>query len=259
MSWRELIGEFLGTFILVFVGCGSVACSVLIKGFGGLYTVAFIFGGGVSLAIYAVGSFSQAHLNPAVSAGFVVNGNLSFKKLGIYSLSQFAGAWVGGCFLYLLFNGLIEEFELAQGIVRGSEGSYHSAVMFGEFFPNPGFEKVLEVSWLKACFIEGLGTFVLMLSILLIISVKALKKMAPLLIGLTVTILICFIAPYTQGGFNPARDFGPRLVAYFGGWGEAAFPSVPWSFLTVYIISPVVGACLASVLYRYGFTRGIKK
>jgi glycerol uptake facilitator protein len=259
MSWKELIGEFLGTFILVFIGCGSVACSVLIEGFGGLYTVALIFGGGVSLAIYAVGSFSQAHLNPAVSAGFVVNGNLSLKKLGTYSLSQLAGAWLGGCFLYLLFNGLIEEFELAQGIVRGSEGSYHSAVMFGEFFPNPGFEKVLGVSWIKACFMEGLGTFVLMLSILLIISVKAMKKIAPLLIGLTVTILICFIAPYTQGGFNPARDFGPRMVACFWGWGEAAFPSFPWSFLTVYILSPVVGACLASVLFRFGFTRGIKK
>ena len=168
MSWKELFGEFLGTFILVLVGCGSVACSVLIEGFGGLYTVALIFGGGVSLAIYAVGSFSHAHLNPAVSAGFVVNGNLELKKLVPYSISQLLGAFSGGLALYMIFNGTISEFEASKNIVRGTEGSYHSAVMFGEFFPNPGFEKVLDVSWLKACFMEGLGTFILMFSIFIL-------------------------------------------------------------------------------------------
>ena len=71
------------------------------------------------------------------------------------------------------------------------------------------------------------------------------KLKVPVIIGLTVAILIYFIAPYSQAGLNPARVFGPRLIAYFSGWVTEAFPAAPFSFFTVYILGPYIGGFLA--------------
>jgi glycerol uptake facilitator protein len=71
-----------------------------------------------------------------------------------------------------------------------------------------------------------------------------------LFIGLTVSILISVIAPLTQAGFNPARDFGPRLFAYFAGWGPIAIPGPRGGFFAVYILSPVVGAVVGGAAYQ---------
>jgi glycerol uptake facilitator protein len=72
---------------------------------------------------------------------------------------------------------------------------------------------------------------------------------APLFIGLTVTSIICLIAPLTQAGLNPARDFGPRLVAWASGWGSAAFPDEKGGFFWVYILAPVVGGAIAAMFF----------
>ncbi len=245
---RALLGEFVGTLILVFIGCGTVAVAVLF-GVLNLYGVALFFGAGVSVAIYASRKWCPAHLNPAVSLAFFIKKQLSVKNLLAFMLAQVLGAFVGGLLLLLIFNPFIQEFEVLNGIVRGAADSYHSAVMFGEFFPNPGFEKTLSVSHFQAIFWEGLGTFLLMASIFYVQRTEELIKIpAPIIVGLTVTLLIIFIAPYTQGGFNPARDFGPRMVAYFGGWREAALPSARMSFLTVYVVGPMIGAGLATLI-----------
>jgi glycerol uptake facilitator protein len=74
--------------------------------------------------------------------------------------------------------------------------------------------------------------------------------MAPLFIGLTVSIIISIVAPLTQAGLNPARDFGPRLVAFLFGWGDIAIPGPRSGFFTVYILSPVVGAVFGSGVYQ---------
>ena len=76
------------------------------------------------------------------------------------------------------------------------------------------------------------------------------SQYTPLLIGMTVGGLICLLAPISQGGFNPARDFGPRLFAYFAGWGDAAFPAPPYSFLTVYILGPILGGIAPAVVFK---------
>ena len=153
--------------------------------------------------------------------------------------------------MFLIFNNVIADYEEVNGIIRGSDASYRSAMMFGEYFPNPGYEDKLSVSHTLACIMEGLGTFFLVFVIFrLTKNPKQINNATPILIGLTVTILICLIAPFTQGGFNPARDFSPRIIAYFGGWKSAAFPVINLSFFTVYILSPIVGGVLASYVHK---------
>lgn len=76
------------------------------------------------------------------------------------------------------------------------------------------------------------------------------EQLAPVFIGAAVTVLICIIAPLTQAGFNPARDFGPRVFAYFAGWGKVAIPGPDNGFLIVYIIAPIVGGVVASLFFR---------
>lgn len=249
-SIKEYFGEFFGTLLLVFFGCGAVSVSVL---FGALdlLGVAIIFGMGVSMAIFAVRNVCPAHLNPAVSIAMVLAKNLTIKKLPFYILAQFLGALVGAFFLFLIFDDAITFYEKSNNIIRGSEGSHVSAIMFGEYFPNVGFADKLQVSHLKACFMEGIGTFLLILVIFkLTEKPEQINNATPILIGLTVTILICLIAPFTQGGFNPARDFSPRIVAYFGGWGNEAFPAINFSFFTVYMLSPIIGGVLANYVHK---------
>lgn len=247
-SFKEYLGEFIGTLILVLFGCGSVAVAVLFSGFGSLLEVAIIWGIGVAIAIFSVKNLCPAHLNPAVSLGMCLSKKLPFKKLPFYILSQTFGAFVAAILIFIFFDDSIAIFEHTNGIVRGSEDSFRSALMFGEFFPNPGFAGLIPISPLKAGFMEGFGTFILVLVIFRLTEKKEhIDNLTPVLIGLTVTLLICLIAPFTQGGFNPARDFGPRIVAYFGGWGLSAFPAYPFSFLTVYIFAPLIGGIFGSL------------
>lgn len=255
---KACFGEFLGTFLLVFIGCGTVATAVLFEMPSNLLGVATVWGIGVALAIFASRAFSPAHLNPAVTFAFWLKGETSLKELFVHFISQLIGAIAAGASLYAVFQSDLEAFEQTNQIVRGTLASQKSAMMFGEFFPNPGYANLVTSSAFFAGFMEGLGTFLLVLSILILVSLKKLNKnVLPLLIGLSVTLIICMVAPYTQAGLNPARDFGPRLVAYFMGWGDAAFPTVPLGFFTVYILAPFLGALLAFKAWAF-FTK-IKK
>ena len=248
---RELVGEFLGTFLLVLLGCGSVAVTVLFGAHQGLMQVALVWGVAVALAIYLTRHLSYAHLNPAVSLAMVLAGRMAPGRLPLYVASQLAGAIAAGGFLLILFGPSISAFEQAHGIVRGSEASVKTAMLFGEFYPNPGTEAV--VSLPLAVFVEAFGTFLL---VLLIFSLtegcnvgRPDDALAPAFIGLTVASIIALLAPLTQAGLNPARDFGPRLVAWVGGWGDAAFPDRHGGFFWVYILAPMVGAALAALFF----------
>ncbi len=248
--FREYFGEFLGTFILVLFGCGSVAATVLFGVFNSLLEVALIWGVGVAIAIFVTRNSCPAHLNPAVSLAMCLLQKLSWKKLPVYMLAQTIGAFSAGLLLYFLFADAIAVYESANGILRGSAESYKSALYFGEYFPNPGMETVLPITVYMACFAEFLGTFLLVFVILKVTEKpEQVDNSTPLVIGLTVTIIICLIAPFTQAGLNPARDFGPRIVAFIMGWGDAALPSVPFSFITVYILSPLVAGAAAALTH----------
>jgi glycerol uptake facilitator protein len=245
---REFIGEALGTFVLVLFGCGSVAVSVLFDAHQGLMQVALAWGIGVTLAIYLTRHLSCAHLNPAVSLAMVVSKRMSARKLPTYFGAQFAGAVLAGLILYALFAPSIATYENAHGIVRGTPESIKTAMMFGEFYPNPG--STAAVSLPLAIGTEAFGTFLLVMMVFALTEGCNVGRpndaLAPVFIGLTVTSIICLIAPLTQAGLNPARDLGPRMVAWLMGWGDAAFPDHSGGFLHVYVFSPLIGGALAS-------------
>jgi len=245
---RDLIGEVLGTFALVLFGCGSVAVSVLFGAHQGLMQVALAWGLGVTLAIYMTRHLSCAHLNPAVSLAMVVSGRMRYRKLPGYLCAQLAGAVLAGLALYLLFGPSIAAYESAHQIVRGSPESVRTAMMFGEYYPNPGGSAV--VSLPLAMGAEAFGTFLLVLMIFALTEGCNVGRpdnaLAPLFIGLTVTSIICLLAPLTQAGLNPARDLGPRLVAWLMGWGDAAFPDRVGGFFHVYVLAPLAGGVLAA-------------
>ncbi len=154
----------------------------------------------------------------------------------------------------LIFSGSIAKFELANNIVRGFSESVRTAMMFGEYFPNPSIrEAVISVSSFNAFIVEGLGTFLLVFFIFFITEGCNLGRpdssIAPVFIGAAVAGIISIIAPLTQAGLNPARDFGPRLAAYFAGWGGIAIPGPKGGFFVVYILAPVLGGILAAFIF----------
>ena len=247
----EMIGETLGTFVLVLFGCGSVAVSVLFNAHQGLMQIAFAWGIGVTLAVYLTRQLSCAHLNPAVSIAMVISRRMHLQKLPAYLLAQFAGAFLAGLVLYLLYGPSISSFENLHQIHRGLPGSIETAKMFGEYYKSESSAAI--VGFPLAFCAEMLGTILLLLLIFALTEGCNVGRpddaLAPMFIGLTVTSLICLIAPLTQAGLNPARDFGPRMVSWIFGWGSAAFPDRIGGFFVVYMLAPVVGAIVAALIF----------
>lgn len=251
---HDLLGELIGTFILVFFGCGgAVAVSVLFNGLQDHFQVAAIWGIGVALAIYATRHLSCAHLNPAVSLAMVASGRMGISRLPNYLTGQFLGAFLAAAVIYLLFRDVISAFEVGQQITRGAADSVKTAMIFGEFFPNPGLEDPVMVSVLTAFGAEAVGTFALVFLIFALTEGCNVGRpddsLAPLFIGLTIMVIISVIAPLTQAGLNPARDLAPRIFAVLAGWGNAAFPAPPYSFLVVYVAGPCVGGLAAALFF----------
>lgn len=253
VNLRCFIGEYIGTFMLVFFGCGSVAVTVLFSVHAGLLQIAMIWGVGVALSIYATRHLSCAHLNPAVSIAMVVGGRMTPARLPGYLAGQFLGAFCAAAVLYGLFSPSIALYESLHGIMRGTPASVQTAMMFGEFYPNPGSGAAASVSTMTAFLAEGIGTFGLVFLVFALTEGCNLGRpndsLAPLFIGLTVTVIIFVLAPLTQAGLNPARDLSPRLFAMFAGWGKAAMPDNNYGFLTVYVLGPIVGGVLAALLF----------
>jgi len=248
----DFVGEFIGTYLLVFFGCGSVTVAALYSAFSGLFQVTAIWGIGVTLAIYATRHLSCAHLNPAVSIAMVVAKRMRIGKLAAYLAGQFSGAFVAAAVLFLLFSSSIDSFEASNAISRGSPESIKTAMLFGEFYPNPDNSLSTVVSTAQAASAECVGTFLL---VFLIFSLtegcnigRPDNAFAPVFIGLTVTIIICIIAPLTQAGLNPARDLSPRLFSYLAGWGSAASPDNNFG-LVVYGLAPILGASIAAIFF----------
>jgi glycerol uptake facilitator protein len=247
----EFIGEALGTFVLVLFGCGSVAVSVLFDAHQGLMQVALAWGLGVTLAIYLTRHLSCAHLNPAVSLAMVVGGRMSVRNLPVYLVAQFTGAIMAALLLYVLFAPSIAQYENTHGIIRGTAESVKTAMLFGEYYPNPVGTAVVSLPLAMAA--EAFGTFLLVLMIFALTEGCNVGRpddaLAPVFIGLTITSIICLIAPLTQAGLNPARDLGPRLVAWLSGWGDAAFPDQVGGFFHVYVLAPLLGGMIASLFF----------
>lgn len=257
---RIVKGEMVGTFILVFFGVGAVNAAVLTGAQVGLWQVAVVWAIGVSLAIYASAALSGAHLNPAITITAAVYDGLKWRLVAPYILAQVIGAALASLVLYAIFSEAIVEFERVKGLQRGGPGSELSAMVFGEYFPNPAVYGSAENAWrvvsLKSAFAaEFIGTAMLAF---LVGSLTSEKNMArpnsafvAVAIGLGVAAIISVVAPLTQAGLNPARDFGPRLMSFFLGWGEIAIPGPRGGWFTVYILAPVLGALFGGGLQRW--------
>jgi len=177
-------------------------------------------------------------------------------------IAQLLGACLSGICIFVIWNPFIIRFEREKGIIRGYTGSHLSAMMFGEYFPNPSLQLdgLNLVSSFGAMCIEALGTAILTFVVFSfsdknnksLAKSAGIQSLAPFFIGFTVSVLICLLAPFTQAGFNPARDFGPRLVACFAGWWGQAIPG-PNNGFWVYIVGPMIGAPIGGFLYEFVF------
>lgn len=252
------VGEFLGTFLLVFFGCGSVCAAVLTGAQMGIFQVAIVWGIGIAVAIHLTASLSGAHLNPAVTVALACFGGFEKKLVPGYVGSQFLGAFMAAVVLHGVFASSIERFESENEITRGEAGSEASAMIYGEYYPNPEGkvlteERKAELSLSRAFFVEMVGTMILLLVICGLTDAKNSGRndsLNPVLIGLTVTLLISLLAPLTQGAFNPARDLAPRLFSAAAGWKEIPFTTNGQGWWVVYILGPICGGLLGAMTHR---------
>ena len=257
--FSECVAEIVGTFILVFFGIGAVHAAVLTGAQSGIWQIGVVWAVAIALAIYAVGSISGAHINPAVTLAFAAFRSFPGKKVPAFILSQFIGAFIAAALLYAIFANVLISFETQQELTRGGEGSELSAMVYGMYFPNPAVAKALEwpdqsVTHFQAMLAETVGTLCLVFFVFALTEAKNPggpgAYLAPIFIGLTVGIIISVIAPLTQAGLNPARDLGPRLLAFLAGWGTVAIPGPRGGFFTVYTLAPLVGGLAGAGLYQ---------
>jgi glycerol uptake facilitator-like aquaporin len=174
---------------------------------------------------------------------------------------QVAGAFAASAVLYGAFRGSLRLYEAANRITRGAPGSEASAMVFGEYFPNPAWHApalggIAAVTPASAFLVEATGAFLLCLVVLCVTDARNRSHPAPLTaatIGLTITILISLFGPLTMAGFNPARDFAPRLFSALAGWGTLVFRANGPGWLLVYIIGPLLGGQAGALAYRFVF------
>lgn len=218
---KKYIAEMLGTFILVFVGCGTIVFSA---GTVGPVGIALAFGLGLTAAIYMVGHVSGAHLNPAVSLGFFASGRMSFKDLVEYILFQLIGASLASYVILLVVKGRGVPFDLlAEGLGQNTWGA---DTMFG-------------FQMCSAIIFELVATFIFVRVILQV--TKGECCVAGLIIGLTLAVLLLLGMQITGGSLNPARSFGPAIFV-----GGRALGHL-WLFLVV----PSIGGALAGLSSRF--------
>ncbi len=267
--FRELCSEIVGTFLLAFCGLGAVHAAVLTGAQSGLWQVAVVFGLGISLAIYATGAVSGAHMNPAMTIAFTLFRRFDLRKVVPYILAQTLGAFLAAALLYAMFGPVLADFEAARHLVRGQPGSELSACVYGMYFPNPdilakpGVHDILQhIGLPQACAAEVIGTALLAFFVLAMTDGRNPGRpggaLTPFLIGLTIAVIISITGPISMTGLNPARDFGPRLFSYFAGWGDIAIPGPQGhGFISVYILSPILGAIAGGAVYTFIIRPGL--
>ena len=234
---NKFFAELFGTFVLVFGGCGAA-----LFGHVGFIGVAIAFGLTVVAMAYGIGHISGAHLNPAVSFGVWVNGRMSFKEMLTYWGAQILGGIIAGLLLLVVWKSIHTGDTSAVTNVFASNG-------YGEAFqkacggPNAGYEAI---SAGGAFLIEAALTFVFLMVILGVTDSRHENgKFGGLAIGLTLTLIHLISIPLTNTSVNPARSLGVALFS------DSNIPE--WSAmgqLWLFIVAPLVGACLAGIVYK---------
>lgn len=228
--------------MLTLLGTGTVASAVYAGAHSGLWQIAVSWGAAVATAAYIAAPISGAHLNPAVTLALVVFKGFPLSKALSYMAAQLVGALAGAVGVLACFGPLIKSFEATKEIVRGTSAAIASAPGCMFFSLSPG-----GLSPFGACAVEGLQMAILMFSILSLTDKDSAAdpKAACGWIGLTVAVLISVFGPLTCGGFNPARDIAPRIVAAMAGWGGHVFKGA-W----VYHLGPAIGALVGAAAHK---------
>jgi glycerol uptake facilitator protein len=241
----EMAAEFFGTFVLILFGVGVVA-QVVAGQIGDHDSIAWSWGLGVTLGIYAAGRISGAHLNPAVSIALALFQGFPWRKVAPYSLAQTLGAFAAA---------LIVRWNYSEVIAKVDPG--HTIKTQGIFSTLPG-NGTAPVSAMGGLRDQIIGTAILVFLIFAIIDARntsPLANLAPVVIGLLIVAI--GMAWGTDAGYaiNPARDFGPRLAEYFTGYGGAFRDQYGGFYWWIPIVGPIVGGAIGGGLYKYVLQR----
>ncbi len=224
---KKLIAEFIGTAVLVTLGCGTamlVGCDA-VNG-GGYILTALAFGLVIVGMAYCVGNISGCHINPAVSLGVLMNGGMSVKDFAGYVVAQCLGALAGAGLLAAIFT---------SGKVTDMTGGFGSNGLAG-----------VNDSIVAGLLVEIVLTFIFVMTILGVTSKKAGHgSFGGLIIGLTLTLVHILGIGLTGTSVNPARSIGPAIVAAISG------NSAPIACVWVFIVGPFIGAALAALVYKF--------
>lgn len=225
---RKYVAEFIGTAILVLLGCGSaVAANTLISAMGMLpvafttLLIAVAFGLALTAVMYALGDVSGAHVNPAVSLSFLITKRMTGKDFAGYVIAQILGGTVGALLLAFFLGGTA---SLASN-------GYGSLSTFG-------------ISLLPALIMEIILTFVFVLVVLMVTDKAEHKSIAGVVIGGAYALVHLFGVPFTGTSVNPARSIGPALV-------QALSDTSAIIQVWVFILGPLVGGAIAAALYIF--------
>lgn len=222
---KKLGAEFLGTFWLVFGGCGSAVLAAAFPGLGiGFAGVALAFGLTVVTMAYAVGHISGAHFNPAISFGLWAGKRFPTKELFPYIIVQVLGAILAGAVLYIIASGK-DGFTTVGGFASNGYGEH-----------SPG-----GYSLLSALIIEIVLTAMFLIVIMGATDKLAPAGFAPLAIGLALTLIHLISIPVTNTSVNPARSTGVALIA--GGWAIEQL----WLFW----VAPIIGGIIGGLVYKW--------
>lgn len=221
-AFRKYIAEFIGTAILVLIGCGTAVGATALSGgvltFGVTVAIGLAFGIAIIIAAYSIGNVSGAHLNPAVSLAMLIDGRMKVADFIGYIVAQVLGA-IAGAGLIIAFTGSNKSL--------GTNG-YAS-------------QSATNATLTQALIIEAVLTFVFVLVILGVTAKAQFSNIAGIVIGLSLAAIVMTGLPYTGTSVNPARSFGPALLA-----GGTALKQV-W----VFIVAPLVGGALAALVHRF--------
>ena len=225
--FKRSTAEFMGTFWLVFGGCGSAVIAAAFPQVGiGLLGVSFAFGLTVLTMAYAIGHISGCHLNPAVTIGLFTGKRIPASDVLPYIVAQVLGGIAGAGVLYVIASGKTG-FTLTAGFASNGYGAN-----------SPGGYTLL------ACLVaETVLTFMFLMIILGSTDQRAPKGLAPIAIGLALTLIHLISIPVTNTSVNPARSTGPAI--FVGGWAI--------SQLWLFWVAPIIGAALAGVAYAFVF------
>ncbi len=241
----QCIAEFIGTGLLIFWGAGCVAALTLAGASLGHWEICIIWGMAVALAVYCTAGVSGAHINPAVTIALAAFHGFEREKVVPYIVSQVLGAFCSAALVYGLYSSLFVEWEAVNNIARNTPEALATAGIFSTY-PNSS------LSFFGAFAVEFVITAVLMFGILAITDGNnggAKAPMAGLLIGLLVATIGGAFGPLTGFAMNPARDFGPKLFAYFAGWDYALSGAKDIPYFIVPILAPVLGALFGGWAY----------